>query len=412
VAAVLLIGAVAPASAISAWARRYGASCSMCHFRVNELNGTGKEFLRRGHRLPGESATKDGKDLSISDFWSITEKIRYEDSEGANSKFDVEALSIYLGGPLDERWSFFTEQYLHESNSSGADREKLAESAIQYNSSTSDDYWSFRAGQINPFLIHTDGESGARLPLSRPVMINDGVASVRVGTTTTEAPLYNTYRPRARNYGIEIARNWSRPKVYAALGIVNGTGHAPPNINIDPNNSKDVYLTIDKTFDTQGSSLGLYYYTGSAVLSTGTGTAPPNKGPDESFWRLGFFGNVARPNWKVIGAYLFGSDDTLTGVTQSGSSLSGGTPAGSVDSAGYFLQIDYLFNPIWSGYVRYDSMDPYRDGKFGTAKVTGPTIGVGMALGKWVLANVEYRSLKTEGSSSKSQYLFQLQWMY
>jgi len=422
VCVLAVVGATAqPASAISAWSRRYGADCSMCHWRVNRLNETGKEFLRRGHRLPGEGSEAEGKAIPIDQYWSLTQKIRFADlenidpSKNTNSRFDVEAFSLYVGGPLDEKYSFFTEQYLHESNKSGADREKLAESYLQWNSSTTDDYTSIRAGQMQPYLLHYH-EIGGRLPISRPVVLNDAVASVRVGTTSDGAPLYNIFRPRQRNYGIEVAHNWSEQKTYAALGVVNGTGHAPANIPFDPNGSKDVYLTVEKTFDAAGSSVGLYSYWGEAVLSPGQSTAPQEVGgPEVDFRRIGLVGNYTKSNWSLVGGLIWGEDDVLVDVAQDATTkaLSGGTPAGDVESRGYFLQGMYLINPVWSGYLRWDRMEPDRDDAFpGNADVSGPTVGASAILTKYARLSIELNNLETGDGPAQRNLTVEAQWMY
>src|SRR3989338_6653425 len=60
-ALALVLAWITDAEAITAWSRKYGADCSMCHWKQNKLNATGKEFLKRGHRMAGGSGkAKEG----------------------------------------------------------------------------------------------------------------------------------------------------------------------------------------------------------------------------------------------------------------------------------------------------------------------------------------------------------------
>ena len=120
--------------AVTAWARKYGFDCTVCHWSVNKLNKTGQDFLRQGHMNFKEDAS--GK--SLSDYLSLTAKIRFNTFK--QDTFEQHAFSVYTGGPLDKGFSYFAEMYLHENsgNTSGTSdfsdfgRSKLAEAFLQY----------------------------------------------------------------------------------------------------------------------------------------------------------------------------------------------------------------------------------------------------------------------------------------
>src|SRR3990167_6180550 len=137
-ALALVLAWITDAEAITAWSRKYGADCSMCHWKQNKLNATGKEFLKRGHRMAGESgkAKEGGVWNNISDYVSLTEKIRVQSEQGSSRPgFYVEALALYSGGPSDDA-----------------------------------DFWIARIGQISPNLMHIYG-TGGRLSISRPYVL-------------------------------------------------------------------------------------------------------------------------------------------------------------------------------------------------------------------------------------------------
>ena len=102
----------AQAEATSAWARKYKVECSLCHQGpMYKLTPYGAEFLRRGHR-----ASDDEPTINWAELFSINTKLRAHDSNAAghNSTFEVHAFSVYAGGVLSKRMSFFTELYLYE----------------------------------------------------------------------------------------------------------------------------------------------------------------------------------------------------------------------------------------------------------------------------------------------------------
>lgn len=335
-AAVLFFAWVTEAKAITAWARKYGAECSMCHWKQNKLNSTGKDFLKRGHRLPGEDArTKEGAWANLSDYVSFTQKIRYQ-SETATTKpgFFVEALSLYSGGPIDKNFSFFFEQYLHENNKSGADKEKLAEAYLMYTSSDDDNYLTLRAGQIAPFLLHTHG-TGGRLSISRPYAIESDSFAAN-----------NPYATRGRQYGIEVAKNMG--DIYGALGYVNGTGHKSINPAGDSNADKDLYLTVEKTFDSNGSSIGLYGYKGIWSLNPAdaatTGIATTYLSTAETnYYQVGLIGNYTLSRVSLIGGALIGRN-----------APSGGT---ETNNLGYYLEGNLMLGEMAALFSRYDRWD-------------------------------------------------------
>lgn len=361
------------ASAISAWARRYNSDCSMCHWQLNKLNNFGVEFLHRGHRLPGESAKSDNAYVNLSDYLSVTAKTRFKDTDTSKSTFDVEALSLYAGGPLSENYSFFYEQYLHESNSDRAKQEKLADAYLHYKTSGENRYVTARIGQIAPYLWMTHG-TGARLGISRPIPLAD----VDIGS--------NPYRPRQRQYGAEAGYVMEDWKLRGYLGLVNGTGHSTPNLT-DNNDYKDQYLTVEKVLDKYGSNVGLYAYNGKYPLS----------GFNDGFYQVALVGEFGRENYSVYGGGLYGKNDTSTSSDRNswGGYLEGNAKIPFVDRL--------------AGLLRYDYIDPNTDA--GADAVKGPAAGLSYWLTTFARATLEGQWKETGATNSES-YILEVQFMY
>jgi hypothetical protein len=337
---VLVFGLVwvwlSEAGAITAWSRKYGAECSMCHWKQNKLNVTGKDFLKRGHRMAGEDArAKGGAWANLSDYASITQKVRWMHESASNRPgFFVEALSLYAGGPIDKNFSFFYEQYLHENNKSGADREKLAEAYLMATSSDDPTYMTFRIGQIAPFLLHTHG-TGGRLSISRPYVLESASFASN-----------NPYAARARQYGFELAGNVG--SVYSALGLVNGTGHKNINPAGDTNAAKDLYLTVENTFDDNGSSVGFYGYRGTwqltPAVASATGIDTKYLSTSEAnFYQVGLIGNYTLSRLSLLGGILSGVN-TPTGGSET-------------NNLGFYLEGDLALADKLALYGRYDRWD-------------------------------------------------------
>ena len=210
----LVMGFAQYSFGIAAWARKYGADCSMCHWGGFKLNKTGQDFLRYGHQMPGETAA--GK--SLNEYASMTGKVRFnaEQAKAASPSFEEHAFSLYTGGPLDNGFSYFVEMYFHENSgkTSGASdfndygRSKLAEAYIQYTRGGDDMFTTVRFGQILSQLLYIHG-TGGRVPYARSAALTSKVGS-------------NPYTPFQRNYGIEVDQKFKSFQLGA--GLVNGTG--------------------------------------------------------------------------------------------------------------------------------------------------------------------------------------------
>lgn len=426
-AVVAAMISVRPASAIPAWARAYKLDCNACHVAGFKFTRTGQDFLRAGHQMEG-----DRGDQNLSDHVSVAQKSRYNWSEtetgGVKSarvnSFEQHALSIYMGGPLQKDFSYFAELYWHENSgkTSGTGdlddyaRSKLADAYVQYlNRQSEESYTSVRFGQFSSYLLHLHG-SGARLSQDRPYVINSGT----VGD--------NPYKPFVRQYGVEVSQFVKGFNVAAAL--MNGTGGKLFN-RVDNDLKKDVYGTLDYTFDQYGSMLGVYGYAGhyplfvDKPLATGTaGSAIPSASKVlayttyDDFNQLGVLGNLTRKQGALVGALFTGKNEftsgTPTEVVFPLDSLA--ATKSEIKSMGYYAEVQlYTLHPRVQPFVRYDFWDPNTD--VDDNEVLGPLFGISwraLDAGRLV---AHYTQLKTKKPAPaaepvKKTFTFEVNFMF
>ncbi len=315
---------VGEAQAITAWARKYGVSCTVCHTAGYKLTGPGQKFLRAGHKMPGDASMTDAK---LTDYLAVTGKLRSAakyskvaeqdkaDVIKTGSGFQAHAFSIYTGGPLDKGFSYFGEMYLSENESVSesptklADeqnslqgnwaRSKLAEMYLQYHHAFNDDaFVSARMGRIMSSLVHLHG-GGARLEYSRPLPFMSSVGD-------------NPYRTYNRQYGWALGSAYK--DLFLELGLVNGTGKNENAVELDTEHHKDVFATMDYSLDSNGSMIGAYFYKGYYPLHW----LAKAQGGDR-FYQYGLLGNYTfngSVNGALVGSLLWGNDRfTPTGST-------------------------------------------------------------------------------------------------
>lgn len=365
------------AHAVPAWGRHTGADCSSCHWGLNKLNHTGRMFQLRGHRMPDEEGV-DAKSYNLAEYTSWASKVRFIADKDADpsTKFDVESLSIYSGGPLDKNFSYFFEYYLHEraGDAPGAgSRSKLADAYLFYNSDASADtfYW-VRAGQIYPYLIYYYG-SGGRLSISRNEAINRQPGGG------------NLYTPRDRAYGVSGGYVYEG-KLLGEVGIVNsGGGNAAPNL-AETNNFKDVYATLEYVLDDNGSGIGVYGYSGKFQIAPGN---------EDKFDRVGIFANYTTPQYTLSAGALSGKHDV---------------PA-SRRVRTWFAELGYNFTDTVLGWVRYDHF--YRDIPADAQnRLVELSVGVSTRLNSIGRLAVEYRNRKFSGQGDRNDLVAELNWLF
>lgn len=358
ITALLAVALLAPATtfAVPAWGRQAGTSCSSCHATPTwQLTKTGLSFLKNGHRAEALSMPTD--EVKWDHYFSLVWKGRasYEsldndrtgnaNTQKPRTNFEQHSFSIYTGGAISDRFSYFTEMYLSENTGStsgagivqgDASRKKLAEAFIQYNQPIGeggDSFLAVRFGEILPEILHVFGV-GARSAEQRSLVLNDSLAGNA-----------NTYKPFTRQQGFDLKLNSGRFEV--AAGLVNGSDAATTN-STDADSHKDLYASALITLDENESALGAFYYDGKfSTFTTKQDFATPLLFKND-FYRAGFVGRFVRDNWRVVGTYFTGQE-TLNAAGR------------KADNAGYYALVDYNFTDSLGVFARYDRLDPNTD---------------------------------------------------
>jgi|GEM_PF-694050 len=355
---LLAIALIAPATtfAIPAWSRQAAASCASCHATPTmQLNKTGLDFLKNGHRAEALKISTD--DMKWDHYFSLVWKGRafsdqlddartgLANTQKPTLNFEQHSFSIYTGGALADRFSYFTELYLSENTgaTSGANivqgdasRKKLAEAFLQYNhplGDTGETFVAIRAGEILPGILHVFGV-GARSAEQRAIVLNEALA----GNS-------NTYRPFSRQQGLDATLVTARFEL--AAGILNGSDTSTTN-SIDADSDKDVFASALVNLDENESAIGAFYYKGkfsNYTVKQDFSTALLYK---NDFYRGGLMGRYIRDNWRVVGTYFMG-EETINAT------------GGKASNAGYYLLGDYNFSDTYGVFARFDRLDPNTD---------------------------------------------------
>lgn len=398
--------------AVPAWSRLTGTSCNSCHATPTwQLTTTGLEFLKNGHRL--EATKIDKKDQKLDNYISLVWKGRaYWDKLDAQktgngntqkpaNNFEQHSFSLYTGGALSERFSYFTELYLSENtgSTSGANvvqndaaRKKLAEAFLQYNQPLSGKaFLAIRGGEILPGILHVFGV-GARSAEQRAVVLNDALAA------SANTP-QNQFKPFSRQQGLDATLNMHPMEV--AFGVVNGSATNITN-SIDSDNHKDWFASALWSFDKSESAVGLYHYDGKFANYGTANDFSTNLINDNKFTKDGLLFRFMRSDWRIVAAYFTGKETV---------NLSAATPItaanflpGTTKNKGYYGLVDYNFSDTFGLYARYDYLDPNTSVNKNDVKqilfgVNGILYMSETSGGRW---NIEYTERETYNNANAS----------
>ncbi len=342
----------APTQALPMFARRFdGASCTKCHWYQNALNATGKAFLRHGMRDVGETVDVRDPEFSFSHYASLVLHPSLSAERNGRTAFSAGDAILWLGGPVSDDFSAISEiefkvdeeeveveelyvQYVsnsggeHTDEYASADEEGMGPDLLDLS------YYSGRAGQFQPLLLLSNVSGPPRIPISRPEVLS--------GRATNG----NGWRPRSRLRGVElgcISGPWSG---YVAIG--NGEGQNESDSHMD------TYITAERQFGTQGSSLGVYGYWGEAVLAGSF---------RDSFNRYGVIGNFTAERTRVICGFVAGKNNNPAA-------------AGDLDNDGWFVEVaQRITDDTAVAYFRWDDFNADLSGG-GQRESHGPTLGV------------------------------------
>jgi len=116
---VMIIACATFASAIPAFARKYGYSCDVCHAPIPRLKAIGEEFMNNGYRIPGKEpprATIDTGDPTLLLQRELPLAMRFDgfasyEPNAAGVKGDFRTpfvMKILSGGNISDKISYYT----------------------------------------------------------------------------------------------------------------------------------------------------------------------------------------------------------------------------------------------------------------------------------------------------------------
>ncbi len=295
-----------PASAIAMWSRRYNVACNHCHaFPSLQLTENGVDFLRRGHRIEGDSLDKDlSHQISTHAEWT------YEIKEGESTAFQTPSFHFHAGGALSSAFSGYVDATINDT---------LEAAYLQYTAEKGDSYFTARAGKISPTLVRNYG-NGLLASASTPLIITDS----NLGQ--------NPFTPARDSFGVDVAGRWK--SLFVQSGVVNGEdveGQAAVK------NHKDIYATGEFALPDGISGVGLYYYRGGYDLGDSTAGFLSDR-----YDRKGVVANFTKDRFRLAGAYLYGKDRVST--------------ISDKKVRGFYGQVDVQATEWWVPFARYDEI--------------------------------------------------------
>ncbi len=381
---------VRSSQAVPAFARREGAKCQMCHFRLPELNEDGHSYIRRGFREErGGMEPQAGMDMGTKEaaktpaasiarplgeplpmdwrhYLTVMGHHTYEAHGHEKAGFHSGMIDGWIGGPLDPHWSGIA-NFAFDIEAGGV---AVEQAYAQFNTSWNPRFASLRFGQILPLSVLFN-EGGAGMPLSAPVVLE------------TPSRAENAWTPTTLLRGVEIGAV-DLPRWNAYLGV------GQPQIEgLLGASHTDVYASAEYLVGKKGNALSAIGYKGKITASPGQ--------PSIDYERVTLFANAYGRGMKGVLGALWGRD----------------RPAGnpSLSTSGWFLLGEALLAERWAGYARYDHAN--REAPVGDAETTdGPTLGVSYWAQTQVRLTLESQFLKTSGSSRDRSAIAELMWAF
>lgn len=398
----LVIGAVVMASswlagmnesqALPSFARKYNASCGMCHFPVYpRLNSFGQQYRRAGYRTPIEfGKSQDFTQVNELFAGRIRAQFAYENNEDEIEKteFRFPEVAFYYSGAISRNFSTWI--HATANNSTNVDFHGHLQGVFGKPSH----FFSFRVGKMH--LLQQQGIGGFDVPTGLTTTPINKVALTQTGTPV----LFNFDQ---RQIGIELAyvRGPGQLRFQITNGLDNeGSGTKSPG-DIDP--EKDYLIAYDHILDDIASGFTLFYYNG----TTHAVASPAAVDQEFNYWRTGFNVNKVFPVpglgfLELQGGYTR-SHDNNPAVSVLGRDVQG--------NAYYVESQQYITGPELVFYERFSLMDLDLVRKDSRRKDI--TVGVVTPLQTWLRATAEYTLIENDLTGTTDQVaLLELQATY
>jgi hypothetical protein len=277
-----VLATVRESQAIPAWARKYNADCSMCHFPViPRLNSYGHQFRRAGYRTP-EDFNKDQDVTKVGDFLSarLRGRFNYDNTEGRieRSEFRLNDATFFYAGAISRNFSAFVESEIE------SDGEIALVGQLQGVFGRADRYVSVRGGQMH--TLQRVGFGGFDRPSGISTNPVHSTALTRVATINGANFALNNDQK-----GIEVAYVQGRGRLLGQiLNGMNTSGSGTATVG-DTDPDKDFLVAYEHILDDIASGFTMFYYKGT-YHQVATATALSDR---FDFSRLGVNANKVLP---------------------------------------------------------------------------------------------------------------------
>jgi hypothetical protein len=308
----LLLGASQSASAIPAFARKYGLRCSACHESWPMLNFFGQKFKDNGYQLMND---RDAPIWQNPGYWPVTFRITpiwhrvstnlvatdqspTGEQKITSSGFDLSGLDFHTGGTLEKNFSFYV---LPSSDPTGAFHFETAMARVDNIGGSP--WFNVKLGKyeldnlLSEKRILTLTGNGGIYQLYHFIPAGDGNIFGQMGDNQLGIELLgHSYNDRTR-YSVSL------------LSSNDGSVELPYGAE-----SYSTFITGSQAFDTGKlgvDRVGFYVMAGAAPtswLTTGGTPIAGSGGNNKGYSREGF-----------VGQFYFGEHADVTVVTQHGS---------------------------------------------------------------------------------------------
>ena len=416
------LATVPKTSAIPAFSRKYGTSCTTCHSNYPELNDFGEAFKKNGFKFPKDDDTfvkeppvllgsKAQKEAFPGAVYpgeipgTVPVAFRYSGNFNYNSKqpqavaqtpvgflprtdlFVPNTFTIIGAGSFGPNLSFWVDNDISAGGANSA--AGLGDGYLKFNDlghalGLPKDTLNFRMGQFELDLPITQARTINLTPYdvySQASIANIGAACAPVptaagGPCTTNNPLQFGIPQR----GIEIGGYPNDGNFTWSLAVVNGS-----NNNSAIRNTKDVYIRVSQRFnlerdpesrngvqaagptgprDHTSIRFGAFYYYGENQLNL-DGLLFPGLGTvNEPFYRVGADFRFKYRQFELYGVGMHGHDKNLVPNL----AVTGFQSATPVTFTGGFTQAQYWIHPWLMALLRYDFVNSPTDFTLGVSR--------------------------------------------
>lgn len=335
------------------FARKYNATCDMCHTVIPKLTKFGYEFRLSGYRLPDEIG-KDEKSFNLGDFFTARIQDQYvwkrtspaKGSKTTSSQFEFFEFTVY---PLTGSWgkNFAS---LGEFSMTPDDVFEIENAFIRYDYNVGKGIFHARVGIMHPF--EGFGASDRPMSISRPLIqkstsVGNPFFIWNLDQSGIEAGYYLLPTGTALSLNLWNGIIWKEDGSGTAEpaqggGITKKQGQPGAN-------DKDFQAVLTQIFPNEAGAT-LYYYHGVVPFPDPNVAAVTTR---DTFNRVTAYGNywVLPKTINLLAGFGYGSDSL------GNYSLAGAANVGK--SKGYFVEANYHLRLNDLGVAaRYDWFDP------------------------------------------------------